>query len=247
MMEIKGLVEEKSRSRVKATKQAPGKHIVILIMLMSSLFTNCQRSQSSSSSITVFDAHGWKLLQHATEDPANWKVYSRKVKGSSFKAYKISGKIDVRPSEAVAALRYKTENSKVFLSEKEGFIKVLENTPDELLAYSVYCLPFPFRDRAMCERFMFSSDSTSGMYSISWVEDWQSAPPAEKGVVRMPIARGSWTFEPLGADSSIATYLVYTEPGGTLPAWMVNQTVKKGMEKALHEVASLANHLKQAK
>ena len=129
------------------------------------------------------------------------------------------------------------------ISEKEGFIKVLSNTEDEMLVYSFYNMPFPFKDREMCERFLFVENKETGVYKISWQENWQAAPAQKKELVRMPIARGSWEFVPTGQGRSKATYIVHAEPGGRIPSWMVNAVVSNGLPAELSSIEEIAMEL----
>lgn len=181
----------------------------------------------------------WELLKKDKSIPAQWKVYQREVEGSNFLEFKIVGKVSLTPKEGVEALIDKTVNSHKYLKESQGYMKVLSISDDELLVYSVFNMPFFFKDRAMCERFQISHDSTTGTSKITWTEDWESAPSLDDNVIAMPVARGSWEFVPNGNDGSIATYTVYTEPGGSIPAWMVNATVGKGIVKELKDVEEI--------
>jgi hypothetical protein len=45
-------------------------------------------------------------------------------------------------------------------------------------------------------------------------------PPPNRHYVRLPVVRGGWQVAPDGTGSKI-TYTCYSEPGGSIPAWMV--------------------------
>lgn len=49
-------------------------------------------------------------------------------------------------------------------------------------------------------------------------------PPPTPGFVTLPIVRGEWAFAPDG-DGSAVTYTVYSEPGGSIPAFVVRGTL----------------------
>ncbi|MGL6315704.1 hypothetical protein [Vibrio sp. WXL103] len=44
----------------------------------------------------------------------------------------------------------------------------------------------------------------------------------EKGKVRIEQINSTWTFTPVSKSQTDVTYQVFTEPGGRLPAWLVN-------------------------
>lgn len=225
------------------TKPAWISGILFIITLVIAL-AGCKRPPNLQEGMPSDTKNSWKLVKTGKKDSADWQVYSRKVEGSSFKAFKITGQIDVSPGKAVEALRYKTEHSEEFYTEEEGFSKILKSTPDEALIYSVFRLPFPFRDRSMCERFLFFENKETGVHKITWQEDWSAAPPENKNIVRMPVARGSWEFVPDGNGGSRATYMVHAEPGGIIPSWMVNATVSKGLPAELTNIEEIAGSLK---
>lgn len=60
----------------------------------------------------------------------------------------------------------------------------------------------------------------------------ESREPARKGVVRMPLLRGSWTIQPLGATRARVVYQVAVDPGGRIPGWLV----RRGAVGALPDV-----------
>lgn len=214
-----------------------------MIMLFMAILSSCSTHRAKrlrNKSIKEWKSYEWKQDQKNTDGNKGWTVYSRKVKDSKFKEFKIEGEICVSPSKSIESLREKTENSQKYVDEKEGFINVLSSTQNETVIYSVYNLPFPFRAREMCERFLFTENKETGVLKISWKEDWAVAPPKTRGMVRMPIVRGSWEFKPIDTDKSMATYIVHAEPGGMISAWMANSTVGKGLAKELKSIEEIA-------
>lgn len=224
-------------------KQLFSKAFAISLIVILSFCQSCSTTPKGVSKEHL--AEGWKIVkQDKGTNPPDWTIYSRQKAGSTFKEFKIIGNINVTPDKAIQALREKTQNSEKYIDEKEGYIKVLNSTENEMLVYSVYNMPFPFKDRAMCERFLFAENKETGVHSISWQEDWQAAPPQKKDIVRMPIARGSWEFVPIGSGRSRATYIVHADPGGSIPSWMVNATVSKGLPNELTSIEAIADSLK---
>jgi hypothetical protein len=60
----------------------------------------------------------------------------------------------------------------------------------------------------------------------------EAGPPPNPGFVTIPIVQGSWEFRPEGTGSAI-TYTVYSEPGGSVPAFIVRGAQ---MDEALEDV-----------
>ena len=65
-----------------------------------------------------------------------------------------------------------------------------------------------------------SKSDASGARSCQWSEV-AGRVPAKRGVVRMPLLRGSWTIEPLAGGRSRVVYQVAAQPGGWIPNWLV--------------------------
>jgi len=66
-------------------------------------------------------------------------------------------------------------------------------------------------------------DEAGGVYKRSWVEAPDKGPALREGVVRVPINRGTWTMEAAAGGKTRLTYYLYTDPGGSLPAWIANK------------------------
>lgn len=76
------------------------------------------------------------------------------------------------------------------------------------------------RDYALEVRITTDADGT---LRRRWTEANGEAPPPVEGRVRVPINRGSWTLAPLPGGRTAITYHVHSDPGGSLPAWLVNK------------------------
>ena len=67
------------------------------------------------------------------------------------------------------------------------------------------------------------------------VSQWSPAnelgPPEKKGVVRVKICEGNWLLEPDGAAKTLATYSIYTDSGGFVPAFIANRVSLTGITK----------------
>ena len=155
------------------------------------------------------------------------KVHVRAKPGTDVKELKSIGEIDSPPPAVFRVLtdfeRYKetmpyTDESRILSTEVEdGKIKAW-------LFYSVVNAPLVSkRDYAI--RVADESDwqDGKGFMKTHWnLSDKGPAP--KKGVVRTPVNQGSWLLEPLDdGKKTRATYLLFTDPGGSLPTWIANK------------------------
>jgi len=56
------------------------------------------------------------------------------------------------------------------------------------------------------------------------------------GVLRVKRNEGSWLLEPAGATKTRATYFIYTDSGGKLPAFLANVASEIGIKKVFAAV-----------
>jgi ribosome-associated toxin RatA of RatAB toxin-antitoxin module len=82
-----------------------------------------------------------------------------------------------------------------------------------------------------------SQSPADGSSRCDWT-DLKEREPERKGIVRMPLLRGSWTIEPLDAARSRVVYQVAVDPGGRLPGWLV----RRGAVRALPDVIEQVRH-----
>ena len=60
--------------------------------------------------------------------------------------------------------------------------------------------------------------STAGRCEVKFETVEDPSYPPQRGFVRVPAVRGYWTLEPMSTGHVSITYVVYSEPGGAVPA-----------------------------
>jgi hypothetical protein len=67
-------------------------------------------------------------------------------------------------------------------------------------------------------------------YNTRWEADNACGPAAQVGVTRMSLDEGSWILEPVAdGKSTRATYSLFTDAGGNLPAFVINMANKRSV------------------
>jgi len=69
------------------------------------------------------------------------------------------------------------------------------------------------------------------VYTSRWSPANELGPPEKKGVMRVKICEGSWRLEPEGSAKTLATYSLYTDSGGSLPAFIDNRVSLTGIRR----------------
>jgi len=80
-----------------------------------------------------------------------------------------------------------------------------------------------------------SQSTPDGSSGCQWT-DLKEREPERKGIVRMPLLRGSWTVEPLDATRSRVVYQVAVNPGGRLPGWLVRRGAVSALPDVIEQV-----------
>ncbi len=82
--------------------------------------------------------------------------------------------------------------------------------------------------------------SWPGPDGLTYLDQWKPAndlgPAEKKGVVRLKVCDGAWLLEPDGPLKTRATYSVYTDTGGLIPAFIANPASRMGISKLFEAV-----------
>ena len=161
---------------------------------------------------------GWKLAA----DAKDVLIYSRPHADSNLKEFKATGSIDA-PSGAVHAVIDDFENYPKFMPYTLE-CRLIKHDGDAVIGYQRLS-PKIIQDRDYTLR--VSKKSWPGPKGLTYLSQWQTAnelgPPEQKGVVRLKVCDGTWLLEPDGPAKTRATYSIYSDTGGLVPALIANQ------------------------
>src|SRR5205823_6380736 len=85
--------------------------------------------------------------------------------------------------------------------------------------------PFPAGGTAYCNRWEAANDL---------------GPAEKKGVARVKITEGYWLLEPAPGGKTRATYSIYSDSGGSIPAMLLNAANKTAIPKLFDAVRKQA-------
>ena len=157
-------------------------------------------------------------------------IYSRTRAGSALKEFKSVGTIDALSSTVFAVLNdvEAYPNFMPYTSE----CNVLERKGDCTIAYQRLALPLVSdRDYTLRSEHFKTTGPNGPIYHIQWVPANNLGPAEKEGVERVRICEGGWLIEPDGAGATRATYLIYTDSGGAIPAVIANTGSRTAIRK----------------
>lgn len=186
----------------------------------------------------------------SAEDEAKWDpvskapdltVYERMHKNSVIREFKAVG-IIVMPPEVVLRvlddvdeyprfMPYVTE-SRVLARDSKSRVSYQRVSPpivgdrDYTIRVQVETLRLPGGAECYCYRWQTANDL---------------GPTAKAGVTRVQVTEGSWLLEPTtDGRQTRATYCIYSDSGGSLPAYIINAASKTAIPKVFEAVRKQA-------
>ncbi len=165
------------------------------------------------------------------------KVYFRESEGSNIKEVKMQTTFNANLSSIVECLKdvdrypkwvYKATYSKT----------VSKYSENDVIYYNYIDFPWPMQDRDIVIQSKITQDANTRIITSESFAKWE-AEPFRKDVVRIQEFKSKWTFTPLGAGKVAGEYVFRSNPGGSLPAWLVNLGLDEGPLKTLKGFKSL--------
>ena len=162
-------------------------------------------------------------------------IHSRVRSGSSLKEFKGVGTIDAPPS-AVFAVLDDTEEFPSFMPYTSE-CRVLKREKDAVIAYQRLELPLiSDRDYTLRSEHAKWQGPDGLIYRIRWEPANNLGPAPTPGVLRVGVCEGGWLLEPQGPRTTRATYTIYTDSGGSIPAMLANNGSKVAIRKIFEAV-----------
>lgn len=170
----------------------------------------------------VFAQNNWKLQK----EKDGIRISSRPAPGSDFKDIRVETDLSGNTDQLAAILmdipRY-TEWA--YATKKSSLIKTLG--PGKLIYYSEIEVPWPATNRYFYAQFELKKDPVEHSFQLTSV----SLPEygaTQKDLVKVPFSKGSWTVTTLNSKTIHVDYILQLNPGGSLPAWVLNLFSTKG-------------------
>lgn len=171
-------------------------------------------------------SEGWKLASQS----AGVALYSRPRPSSLLKEFKAVGAIDA-PTKAVHNVLDDVHGYPSFMPFTAE-CRVVGREGDALITYQRLS-PKICGDRDYTIR--IHQKSWPGQGGFTYLNRWEAAnelgPAEKKDVLRVKLCEGAWLLEPDGVNKTRATYSIFTDSGGALPAFLANGASAFGIRK----------------
>ena len=166
----------------------------------------------------VFAEDSWNLRK----DKDDITVYTRKVENSKILEYKASVTIDV-PLEKVLSIYEDVTKLPSWFHQCVGAQLVEDEGPLQKIIYVVMDLTGPVATRDVVFKQVKSVEVNGEVsYTLEAVPDKF---PLQKGKVRMPYLNSIWRFTSLPDGRTEVYFRQHSDPGGSIPAFLINRLV----------------------
>jgi hypothetical protein len=162
-------------------------------------------------------------------------IDSRKMSGSSFDELRLTAKSSRSPENLCTAVWGEGE-----MKTKEPGFKlrhVLRQSENERWTYEQIEVPVA-KDRDYTMHTRRARDPATHLCEVIFDTRNQDGPPPNPNFVRIPRISGSWTIEPNDGSGSVVTYVLFSDPGGNIPAWMARGGQKSNAVKWMKTILS---------
>jgi hypothetical protein len=154
------------------------------------------------------------------------KIYTSPVENSKIKALRIECNYQSTLTQMVATLLdLKIRPEWIYHTKSIHLVKQV--SPSELFYYSEISLPWPAQNRDFVAHLIISQNQETKVVTM----DGPVAPsmvPLKDGVVRIKNSVSKWLVFPVNKNEVKVEYTIQLDPGGIIPAWLVNMFASDG-------------------
>lgn len=178
------------------------------------------------------------------EDREGIKVFTRKMDNNPLKAVKAVCTINTSLTSLTAVLLdINGTYDWVYATKKITLLKQISGT--DLIYYSEIEIPWPIVNRDFIVRLKVSQDVKTRVVTVEGLSE-PAYLPQNKNIVRIQHSYSKWMITPLQKDQVKVEYLLEVDPGGSVPAWLINLFATRGpfetFKKLLQQVKKPVYH-----
>jgi hypothetical protein len=180
-----------------------------------------------------FGQENWKL----TKNKDGIRVFQRDAKNSDFKNIRVECTLQ-GSFDKLAAIINNVSGYKDWVYNNKAASLLKRINANEFYYYTEAYLPWPLDNRDAVMHTTITRDSLDRFMKINAV----AAPtyiPQKSGKVRVTQSSINWYVTNATANSIRIIYTFETDPGGSVPAWLVNSFADKGPYESFKKLAEL--------
>lgn len=154
------------------------------------------------------------------------QIYTATVPDSKVNAIRVECSLNARPTQIVALLM-DVESAPKWIYHTKSCKLIKRVSASELYYYSEVSVPWPVENRDFVAHLTVNQDAKTKMVTIDGPAV-SGYVPVKSGIVRIENSKGKWIITPAGDGRVHVEYTLHADPGGAIPAWMVNMFATEG-------------------
>lgn len=166
-------------------------------------------------------------------------IYTKTIENSNYKGIRVKCALPATLSQFVAVIMDVNTATEWLYSTKSSTL-LKQVSPAEVYYYSEVGLPWPLSNRDFVCHLTAKQDPRTKVVTIDGpvVPDYI---PAKNGIVRVTHSSGKWIISPGDNNMVNIEYTLEADPGGSIPAWLVNLFVTKGPMESFKKLKDQIN------
>jgi hypothetical protein len=172
--------------------------------------------------ISAFGQTDWTL----NTEKDGIKIYTSLVPGSKIKALKVECEFKATASQFVTLL-LDVKNCPEWVYHTKSCVLVKQVSPSELYYYSEVNLPWPAENRDFIAHLTVTQNPDTKVVTVNGPVVTNLV-PIKANIVRISDSNGKWVITPADDGQVKIVYTLHVDPGGALPAWLVNMFATEG-------------------
>jgi len=184
-------------------------------------------------SILSYSQYNWKLIT----EKDGIRVYESPVSNSNFKSIKVQCTFEGSYEKLMAILNNVERHKDWVYNNKTSYL-VKRISPHEFYYYAETYIPWPMSNRDAIMHLKMQRDADNRFLKVvaTAVPNYL---PEKDGKVRVRKSLITWYVTMASAKTINITYIFEADPGGSLPAWLVNMFADKGAYESFKKLSSL--------
>lgn len=171
------------------------------------------------------------------KDQDDIKVFICKTKNSKLKSIHATFSVNVSSIELTNLVRdVAGYNNWQYNTMNAHALEVVSY--NELIYYAEIVAPWPISNRDLVVHLKIKKDSLTNDIIIS-ANSIPEYLPNKKGIVRVPMSTSQWIIRPITESSASVDYTMLINPGGSVPAWMVNMVAEEAPYKSFRDLKEI--------
>jgi hypothetical protein len=167
-------------------------------------------------------AQDWELKKNKE----GVKVFTKTNPNSPFDLLKAECEINVGINQMLTLI-YDVSRHTEWVYNSVQSVLIKKNSTYDIIYYGETYAPWPVSNRDLVIHLSAFTDSITGICNITAVSE-PELKPLVKGKIRIPRSVSRWKLIPINKQTTRVIYTLDIDPGGSLPAWLVNYASIEG-------------------